>query len=99
MPGARRRRSSCLDLLKPCQDRFCLRPDGNKPRMPGDADLTAVSAHGRELKAFYTPRPQIGRGHFRQERNRMPGAHARHLGETRATESEIGVSFAFSQHS
>ena len=36
---------SCLNPLKPCQNQARLRPDGNKPRMPNDTDLTSESAH------------------------------------------------------
>ena len=49
----RRLTSSRLNLLKSCQNRFCLRPDGDKSRMPNDTDLTPVSAHRREVEAFH----------------------------------------------
>ena len=82
--------SSRLNLLKPCQNRFRLRPDGNKPRMPNDTDLAPVSAHRRKVEPFHARCPETGFGHFRQQRDGMAGAHQLgNLGETGATESKI----------
>ena len=57
--------SSRLNLLKPCQNRFRLRPNGNKPRMPSDTDLAAVGAHRRKLQSSHARCPETGLGHFR----------------------------------
>jgi hypothetical protein len=54
--------SSRLDLLQSCENEFGLRPNGNKPRMPNDTDLAAVTAHGRKLEPFHAPCPQTAFG-------------------------------------
>ena len=46
---------SHFDPLKPCQNKFRLRTNRDKPRMPGDTDLATVSAHGFEVEALHTP--------------------------------------------
>ena len=56
---------SRLNPLKPRQNQARLRPDGNKPRMPNDTDLTPVSAHRCKLKSSRARCPEICLSHFR----------------------------------